>query len=43
MRISKIVRSGVRPLKDRFRTSWSSILPDKYPFSKPFLPDPSGW
>ena len=41
MRICKIVRSGVRPLKVRFLTSWSSILPGKYLSSKPFSPNPS--
>ena len=42
MRISKIVPSEVRPLKDRFPTFWSSILPGKYPFSKPLWPNPNG-
>jgi hypothetical protein len=43
LRTPKIVLSGVHPLKDRFPTSRYSILSDKYPFSKPFPSDPSGW
>jgi hypothetical protein len=43
MRISKIVPSEVRPLKDRSPTFWPSVLPRKYRFSKPFRPNPNGF